>query len=84
MDAALPPMDEDAAARATRRAARRNWPIRPFDPRDDAPADLSHVAPEDRLALAWTLTLAAWHLSGRPLPLEGVPRSQWPVRLGRL
>lgn len=67
---------EQAAAAEARRAARAAWPVRRFDLGSEPEDDLSHLTPEERVSLVWTLTVAAWTASGRELP--SLPRSEWP------
>ena len=56
-------------ARADRRRARREWPIRRYDlghePLDDLRA---HTTASERLAMVWPLTLVSWRLAGREIP----------------
>lgn len=42
---------------------------------DDVPLPASGLA---RIELAWSLSKAAWEMSGRPLP--AIPRSELPIR----
>ena len=72
---------DDEAARDARRRARASWPIRVFRLGEEPPDDVSHLTPDERIALVWPLTVRAWRLSGRELP--DVPRSQWPGRVIR-
>jgi hypothetical protein len=67
----------------SRAGSRRAWPVRLValgaEPRDHLERS---TTPEERLAMAWTLTLEAWALSGRPIP--AYPRAASPVRLCQL
>lgn len=75
------PTADDEAHREARRRARASWPVRRFDLGAEPPEDLSHLTPDERIALVWPLTVRAWRLSGRELP--DVPRSHWPGRMIR-
>jgi hypothetical protein len=60
-------MDEDGRARAE---ARRAWTVRRFRLGDEPNDDLSRVTTaQARLAMMWELSLSAWRLAGRPLPV---------------
>jgi len=70
----------DDRARAARRAARRDWPIRVYRLGDEPADDLSATTTAaERLAMMWPLTLRVWALTGRPLP--DYERSETPIRV---
>jgi len=72
-------VEDDEAARAARRQARRNWPIRVYRLGEEPPDDLSATTTaEERLGMMWPLALQAWGLTGRPLP--DYPRNEAPIR----
>lgn len=55
--------------RETRRAARKDWPMRKGSLHDPPQDDLSDsTTAEERLQMVWTLTLEAWELAGLPMP----------------
>ena len=66
--------DEDAA-RAARRAARANLPMRCFRLGEEPDEDLSAVTTmEERLAMVWPLSRLAYEIAG--FPIEPPPRAQ--------
>ena len=71
-------MDEEAA-RAARRRARADWPVRKFKLGEEPPDDFSAYTVEERLAMTWRMTLDAWASAGLPLPEYS--RSEMPVRV---
>lgn len=62
----LPPEDRSAVARAL---ARSSWPVRRYRLGEEPPDDLrAFTTAEERLAMMWPLALAAWSLTGEPIP----------------
>ena len=65
-----------------RRAARATWPIVRHRLGDEPSDDLSEITtPVQRIAMMWTLAVAAWTVAGRPLPTYD--RRALPARLFR-
>jgi hypothetical protein len=66
--------------RAEQRAsARHDWPVRKYRLGQEPSDDLSDVTTaEERLEMVWRLTVDAWDLSGKQLPVYD--RSTAPVR----
>ena len=66
----------------SRRAARAAWRIRKFalgeEPDEELPASTTD---EERMAIAWNLSVETWRLAGRPLP--DYDRAHIPARLFR-
>jgi hypothetical protein len=62
--------------RESRRRARATWPIRAYALGVEPPDDVSHLTPDERLALLWQVSRSAWLLAGNRMPDE--PRSKWP------
>jgi hypothetical protein len=72
----------DEAERRRRAAARRHWPVSVHRLGEEPGDDLSATTTaEERLAMVWPLTLAAWRLAGRELP--SYARAEMPVRVIR-
>lgn len=72
--------EDDDRARAERRAARRNWPIRVYKLGQEPPDDLSATTTaEERLAMMWPLARQVWAFTGRPFP--SYKRSEMPIRI---
>jgi hypothetical protein len=74
-------VSDSEADRDARRRARADWPIRKFELGEEPPDDLSHLSPEERVALLCELSIRTWLLAGNELP--DVPRSRWPGRVLR-
>ena len=76
-----PPFDPEDARQA-RAAARRDWPIRKFrlghEPNDDL---TGATTASERMVMVWRLSLDAWAMTGRPLPV--CRRDQIPGRVVR-
>ena len=83
--AIFPPMKNDNSpanektARAARRRARANWPVRKFRLGEEPADDFSAFTVEERLAMTWQMTCDAWASAGRPLPVYS--RSEMPIRV---
>ena len=81
---ALRPPDCESSSRSYNRGVsdRARWPVRRFplgaEPGDDLSAT---TTPAERIAMVWTLTLEAWAVAGRPLPVYR--RDETPVRVLR-
>lgn len=61
------------------RTDRTSWPVRIFKLGDEPSDSLAHgTTSEERLAMMWPLALAAWELTGKPLP--DYHRRDMPVR----
>lgn len=72
--------EDDARARAERKAARQSWPIRVYKLGEEPPDDLSATTTaEERLAMMWPLARQAWALTGKPLP--DYSRRETPIRI---
>ena len=72
--------EDDDRARAERRAARRDWPIRVYKLGEEPSDDLSATTTaEERLAMMWELAEQGWALAGRPFP--EYLRSEMPIRV---
>ncbi len=75
---------QEAAERA---AARRAWPGRRATLADERD-ELVQGTPAERIAMVWSMTLDAWALSGKPLPvyrredMPGVVIRRWELREG--
>lgn len=77
-----PPFNADDARQA-RAAARRNWPIRKFRLGQEPSEDLTGTTTAgERIAMVWRLSLDAWAMTGRSLPVYR--RDQIPGRVIRL
>ena len=64
-----PELPDQDAARATRAAARRTWPVQRHNLGEEPGEDLSATTTAaERIAMVWQLTLDAWALNGRPWP----------------
>jgi hypothetical protein len=71
------PLDREA-----RRRARADWPIRKFRLGEEPAEDVSSwTTPEERLRIAWSLSVEAWLVAGGSLPTY--TRSELPATLVR-
>jgi hypothetical protein len=71
-----------ATEREKRARERARWPVRKFKLGEEPEDDLSATTtPAERLAMVWPLTVQAWTLAGRTLPVY--ERSTIPVRIYR-
>lgn len=62
-----------------RAAARNSWPIRKHRLGEEPSDDLRNsTTAEERLDMMWQLTVDAWSLSGKPIPVYN--RNEAPVR----
>ena len=79
----IPNMSEaNSGSKASRRAARKSWPVRKYRLGSEPGDDLSETTtPRERLEMMWPLALEAWALTGQPLP--DYTRASTPVRIIR-